>query len=379
MKIALLQAQSITMNVDICGGLERVELAQMETLAKRGHRVKLYVSRLVGAKPGVKKITALFVPNYRQRLLYYLAVLSGFFYYLNYLLRTVRADILHGHYTPLLPLLAPDRCLVHFHGLGIYELLWYARFKKRYHRGHYVFCAEHIKNDFEEIYPGIPKTQLHVVYNGIDTEMFRPGAKKERKRIKRLIFYAGWIPTKGIYDVLEMARLLEKKRSDIEIYYGGSAYGHYKGFTWGDPDEINAKVRKLAENLTTVKFIGPIVYGDLPGVLRDADIGLVPSTNPDPFPLVPLEMMASGLPVVAYANGGLKESIVDGQTGYLVQTERPDLLAEAVERLLDDDGLRWKMGETACRLVQERYTWERHCLQLEGIYEGIVGRGKGSK
>lgn len=373
LKIALLQTQEITMNLSICGGIERVEIAQLDTLSKFGHHIVLYVSKLIGSRKDIKKIKALDISSNKIKQIYYYYLFKRLYYYFNFVLHTLDMDVLHGHYTPILPLFAPNRSIVHFHGLGIHELIGYSRFKTRYHRGQYVFCSDFIKKDFEKKYPEIPKTHLHVIYNGVDTNIFYPKIKKKEDKIKNIIFYAGWLPKKGIYEVLKMARILERRRKDFIIHYGGTAQSHYKDFYKDNHEEIENKVRKLSEGLNIIRFIGPIMYKDLPDLLRKMDIGLVPSIYPDPFPLVPLEMMASGLPVVAYDIGGLKESIINGITGFLVETEKPEKLAEAVERLLDDDCLRKEMSLAARTHVENNFTWYKHCRKLEIIYHTRSG------
>lgn len=371
MRIGLLQAPSIALNVDICGGIERVELSEMEYLIKKGHEVNLYVSKLVGKKEGIKVIKDISTKKVKHPKLYYFYLLRHFYYYVVFGLKNIQTDILHGHYTPILPLFFPNRSVVHFHGLGIHELIGYRYFRNRYHNGHYIFCSAFVKEEFERNYPDIPKDRLFVVYNGIDINLFKPADKVWSGKIKNIIFYSGWIPVKGIYEVLEMAKILEGRRDDFKIYYGGSAFGHYKNLGWGDAQQIDTKVKSMAKDLNRIEFLGEIKYADLPELLRCMDIGLVPSIYPDPFPLVPLEMMACGLPVVAYNIGGLKESIVDGETGYLVENMRPEFLARAVERLLDNEDLMFAMGRKARERVVQNFTWDKHCEQLEIIYNKV--------
>lgn len=363
--VAILQTPSSALNIDLHGGMERVELCQLEYFRKSGHDARLYASKVIGKKEGVFQIKDW---GYRNRYL-------KFIYYLVFGHINRKAHIFHGHYTPTLGLLYPQKAVMHFHGLGVSELPVYRYFKKRFHRSHYVFCAQWVKEEFRKRYPNIPEEQLHVVYYGVDSKTITPGTERN-KAIKNICFYAGWIPEKGIYDVLEATELLEKKRQDFKIWYGGSAFSHYKDSKWGNSQEIDEKVRGWAGRLKTVELVGNIKRQDLPQFLAKMDIGLVPSTYPDPFPLVPMEMMAAGIPPIAYNLGGPAELITDNVNGFLVENRRPDLLAEKIEYLLENTGRIQEMGAAARKHVEEHFTWEQHVERLLDIYQTILAAKK---
>ncbi len=132
----------------------------------------------------------------------------------------------------------------------------------------------------------------------------------------------------------------------------------------------------MAAKLPCVELTGAIKHADLPDFLRRMDIGLVPSTYPEPFPLVPLEMMAAGVPVIAYDSGGFKEQIVDGVTGFLVENKNPVKLAEKIACLLDNPSQITLMGLAARKHVEQNFTWERHVGQLLDIYGKLTGNTK---
>lgn len=363
LKVAILQTPTCPLNLYIHGGMERVELYELDLLRKYGHKTKLYVANLAGKKEGVYEIKDL---GWKPRFL-------KFYYYFNFGWRNRKSDIFHGHFTPILALLYPQKSVVHFHGLAVHELVLYRYFKERYHRAYYIFCSRWVMDEFRKIYPEIPKSQLHVVYNGVDVETITPPVERRSEGIVNICFYAGWIPEKGIYEVLAAAEILEKKgRIDFKIFFGGSAFSHYKDSKWGDSQQIDRTVKEWAGRLDSVEIVGDIAFHDLPQFLRRMDIGLVPSTYPDPFPLVPLEMMAAGMPVIAYDLGGLRESVVDGTTGFLVENKNPDKIAEKIEFFLDNRSELERMGMAAREHVEKNFTWEKHVEQLCNIYRKIL-------
>ncbi len=364
MEIALLQTPAIPLNLEAHGGLERVALHELDLLREKGYEAGLFVSELMGKKAYVYRIRDL---GWQNRF-------SKFFYYLNFWRLNHRADIFHGHYTPILALLYPRKTIVHFHGLSISELILhrYSYLRRRYNRANYIFCARWVKEEFQKIYPDIPESQLHVVYNGADVENIRPFWDKTLGDTVNICFYSRWIPEKGIYDVLSAAEILEQRgRKDFKIWYGGSALGAYKKKEISGAIEIEKKVREWAVRLKSVGLVGNIKQTELSTFLPKMDLGLVPSTYPDPFPLVPLEMMAAGLPVVAYAVGGLKESVIDGETGFLLRDQNPERLADKIEFFLDNRDQIVRMGKAARMHVEKNFTWERHVEQLIEIYRNM--------
>jgi glycosyltransferase involved in cell wall biosynthesis len=96
----------------------------------------------------------------------------------------------------------------------------------------------------------------------------------------------------------------------------------------------------------------------LPDLYRRCDISLVPSIWMEPFGITALESMASGLPVIASRIGGLETSVVDGETGFLIQPDDSDALAEKLALLLDDPQLRRKLGSAGRKRAEEVFNWD---------------------
>jgi glycosyltransferase involved in cell wall biosynthesis len=95
---------------------------------------------------------------------------------------------------------------------------------------------------------------------------------------------------------------------------------------------------------------------DVTRYYRAADIVVVPSREPEPFGRVAIEAMAHSVPVIAAGHGGLKEIVVDGQTGLLFEPNRAEALAEALKRLLASEALRREMGQAARLRQVDRFS-----------------------
>jgi glycogen synthase len=108
----------------------------------------------------------------------------------------------------------------------------------------------------------------------------------------------------------------------------------------------------------------------------------------EPFGIINLEAMACETPVVAAAVGGIKEVVVDGETGFLVPLEQmqtspfepldPDKfsrdLAEKINRLMADEGLRYRFGEAGRKRAVEKFSWSAIAAQTKKMYESLVAR-----
>jgi glycosyltransferase involved in cell wall biosynthesis len=93
----------------------------------------------------------------------------------------------------------------------------------------------------------------------------------------------------------------------------------------------------------------------------------------EPFGYAPLEANACELPVVAVAEGGLRETIVDGVNGLLVEGT-PDALADAIARIRSDESYARRLGRNGRQLVLERWSWEAAINRLEArMVEAVQG------
>jgi glycosyltransferase involved in cell wall biosynthesis len=110
---------------------------------------------------------------------------------------------------------------------------------------------------------------------------------------------------------------------------------------------------------------------DVGALLDELDVVALPSWT-EGLPLVVLEAMAHGRPVVATPVGGTPEVVADGETGLLVPPRDPAALAAALRRVLDDEALARRLGETARRRVEEQFTLEEMNRRMLAIYDEVA-------
>ncbi|MCW3080075.1 glycosyltransferase family 1 protein [Segetibacter sp.] len=91
----------------------------------------------------------------------------------------------------------------------------------------------------------------------------------------------------------------------------------------------------------------------------------------EPFGITPLESMACGTPVIGSNVGGIKYSVLDGKTGFLVPSNDPDALASKVHLLISNPGLHQQMKKAAIQRVKENFTWQKVASLVADLYKQI--------
>lgn len=137
---------------------------------------------------------------------------------------------------------------------------------------------------------------------------------------------------------------------------------------------LRKQLEELVHDLgltSRVTFVG--FRQDVPELLAKAQIFLLISKW-EGFPRSILEAMRAGLPVVATDNGGVKESVMDGETGFVSPRGDAAQLRERVRLLLSNSELRVKMGEASRAHYEENFTFDRLVERTTKVYESVLGR-----
>lgn len=196
-----------------------------------------------------------------------------------------------------------------------------------------------------------------VVYHGVDVGVFRPrGLPKE----DMVLSVGALTPNKGFDFIIESLGLMpEWLRPALVIV------SNYQ-----EPAERAYLERLAAERNVDLSLRLQVPLDELVRLYNVARC-TVYAPIMEPFGLVPLESMACGTPVIGVREGGVRESVIDGGTGLLVDRE-PESFARAVETLLRDRALAMRLGQQARDHVAAAWTWDRAVRELESYLQRIA-------
>ena len=107
--------------------------------------------------------------------------------------------------------------------------------------------------------------------------------------------------------------------------------------------------------------------------ITQATIVVVPSRY-DGLPFLPLEAMAIGKPVVGTRVDGVRDVIIDGETGFLVDPDNDKAMAEKIIMLLDNPALRQRMGQAGRKRVEEHFNIAKNIRKIEAVYDQVYER-----
>lgn len=247
-----------------------------------------------------------------------------------------------------------------------------------------IAVSQGMKEDVIRLFDVNPE-KIEVIYNGIDTDEYRPITTKEslveygvNPDIPYVLFVGRITRQKGIIHLVNAISYLDP---GIQVVLCAGA---------PDTDEI---AREMAEGVAAVQKVRDNIVWIDEMVSKQAAIELYanaavfccPSIY-EPFGIINLEAMACGTPVVASAVGGIKEVVVHEETGFLVpldqyqespfEAKNPDVfarsLAEPVNRLMRDASLRERMGEAGRKRVMEVFSWKAIARDVRDLYQSLV-------
>jgi D-inositol-3-phosphate glycosyltransferase len=226
-------------------------------------------------------------------------------------------------------------------------------------------CSDEV---FELMRMGRSRARTSVVPCGVDKDVFTPDGPIATKTAKHRILSVGrLVPRKGFDD---MIRAMPSIPNAELIIAGGPDHAELAS----DPEA--KRLRALAEELGVARRVhlyGAVARAAMPELFRSAD---VVACTPwyEPFGIVPLEAMASGVPVVASAVGGMQDTVVHDVTGRLIAPRKPREIADAINPLLRDAFLRQSLGLAGRDRVCARYTWDQVASDAVRIYDTVAQR-----
>lgn len=220
------------------------------------------------------------------------------------------------------------------------------------------------KKDIMKCY-NVPEDKIEVIYNGIDLNQYKKtGVNVARKKYGidgRYILFVGRISRqKGIIHLIDAVKYLPQ---DVKVVLCASS---------PDTEEIKIEMEEKVKLYPNIIWIDKMVTKEeIIELYSNAEVFVCPSIY-EPFGIINLEAMACNTPVVASATGGIKEVVVDGETGFLVEPGNPEDLAEHIKKLLDDRGLAATFGANGRKRVEEMFSWESIAKKTYDMYKNVI-------
>ena len=225
-----------------------------------------------------------------------------------------------------------------------------------------VAVSESTKDDL--VARGLDPARIRVIPNGIELERYTPDPHGVRSERPSILFLGRLKKYKRVDLVLLALRRLVDRGLDAELRIGGD----------GDQQPaLRAEAARLGLD-GHVRFLGFITHDEKLAELRRAWLHVLTSPK-EGWGIANLEAAACATPTVASDAPGLRESVVDGETGVLVPHGDVDALTEAIGALLTDHARREAMGRAARRYA-ERFSWDASADSMERLLgEVVAGSG----
>ena len=203
--------------------------------------------------------------------------------------------------------------------------------------------------------------RIAVVPNGVDTDMFKPLPHRARVPGRMLATASADVPLKGLVPLLEaVARVRSRRPAELVVV--------------GRP-RPNGAVAAAIDRFGlegAVRFVNGIEETELVELYAQAEIAVVPSLY-EGFSLPAVEAMACAVPLVSTTAGALPEVVgPHGEAALLVPPGDPGALASAVDRVLDDAGLRQRLGEAGRARALQRFSWRRAAEATAEQYRALT-------
>lgn len=317
-------------------------------------------------------------------------LVKGWFFYtqVGRLINEINPDIVHYRNYPAAVYVASKQYrkkyknIINFHNMD-YGWNFFAKrldrflFRKGFQQTDFcITVSDYIKQHVLDRYGSSIDGHITTIHNGVNIEVFKPRDKMRMRRILGVpeqdpfLLFAGRIdPRKGIDTLLDA--FIEAKKTIKNLRLG--IIGPMGSFWHKKPQEFSLHIKKRIENTPDVLLLEPEYNKEkLSYIYSMADAGCVPSVFPEGFGLVSLEMQACGLPVLATDAGGLKETYIDGQTGFYVRQNDANDLAEKIIKIFSDESLRQQMSQNAREHTEEFWSWEVTAEKLIRVYKQVL-------
>jgi glycosyltransferase involved in cell wall biosynthesis len=210
--------------------------------------------------------------------------------------------------------------------------------------------------------------RIDVVPNGV-SELNPSGcAATERDGRIRVLYLGNLIPGKGYVELIRAVEALLDEGLDIEVTLAGAV---------ADAEVHARAVAEVRYGADRIRFVGSVDAAGKAALLRRSDVVVLPSYyENEAHPLVLLEAMAAGLPVVSTWHAAIPEIVIHGETGLLVPGRDVAALASAMRVVAERPDLRAAMGRAGRRRYEDRFTATQWAERMTLVFDSVTAPGR---
>lgn len=259
------------------------------------------------------------------------------------------------------------KCIIHLHGAGF----------KNFFESSAIIIQKYIKfclgnvneaivlgEALKDIVCGIlnENTNISVVPNGIhDNHTTKYKVSNEFK----ILFLSNLKPSKGFLEVVYSAKIVSDKYSNVRFLIAGAKRDE-KTYT----EAMDFVKKNQLEDI--VLFLGSVSGEQKIKILNQTNIFVFPPNSFEGQGLVILEAMAAGLPVIATAQGAIPETIIDGETGFIIPPKNPEKIAEKISFFIENPDQMQSFGTRGRKRFEENYTLDIWGRKMHDVFKRVL-------
>jgi glycosyltransferase involved in cell wall biosynthesis len=216
-----------------------------------------------------------------------------------------------------------------------------------------------LSEDIKDVY----KVNPYIVPNGIEVQSYFERHLESSNSVLQILYLSHYKRSKGILELIEALKILK-----LQGY-------NFVARLVGEPLDLSIETLKSIVNeynlSEQIEIVGPLYGDDKINELKRSDIFVFP-TYYEAFGLVILEAMQYSLPIIATCEGSIPDIIVNNETGFMVEKQKPNILAEKIALLLTNDELRKTMGKKGYERFKNNFTLQHFESNLYGTFQKIL-------
>ena len=213
---------------------------------------------------------------------------------------------------------------------------------------------------------GVTEDKIIILRNAVDTNRFKPTNNQKIREIYNinnkdiLILFVGYLDTfKGIFELINAFYKIQHDNKNVKLMIVGTG-----------PKEHEIKDKVIKMNLkNSITFTGNLKPEEIPDYYPAADIFALPS-HTEGLPLVVLEAMSCGLPIIASNVGGIPEVVNEGKNGFLISPKNEEILTEKLRILIKNTQLRKQFAKKSAEIIENEFDITKKINRLINLYNG---------